>query len=118
MPPPAATNLSAGAPKHALRLSKGLASETWVNWRPKLDASIAPLRTAQNPAALAIARELRAAGLTVKVGDGALKLSKSFDTGDTPARHVTLLGEDEATTSVLTPKLSPPANKPRSQEFS
>jgi histidyl-tRNA synthetase len=82
----------------------GLASETWVNGRPKLDAYIAPLTPAQNPAALALARELRAAGLTVEVGDGTFKLRKSFDIADTLARHILLLGEDEVATNTVTVK--------------
>jgi histidyl-tRNA synthetase len=71
---------------------------------PKLDAYIAPLGTAQNPAALALARELRAAGLTVEVGDGSFKLRKSFDTADTLARRIVLLGEDEVATNTATVK--------------
>jgi histidyl-tRNA synthetase len=71
---------------------------------PKLDAYIAPLGIAQNPAALALARELRAAGLTVEVGDGTFKLRKSFDIADTLARHIILLGEDEVTSKTATIK--------------
>jgi histidyl-tRNA synthetase len=71
---------------------------------PKLDAYIAPLGAAQNPAALALARELRAAGLSVEVGDGTFKLRKSFDIADSLARHIILLGEDEAATNILTVK--------------
>ncbi len=71
---------------------------------PKLDAYIAPLGIAQNPAALALAHDLRAAGLKVEVGDGTFKLRKSFDTADTLARHIILLGEDEAATNILTVK--------------
>jgi histidyl-tRNA synthetase len=71
---------------------------------PKLDAYIAPLGVAQNPAALALARDLRSAGLSVEVGDGTFKLRKSFDIADTLARHIILLGEDEATTNILTIK--------------
>jgi histidyl-tRNA synthetase len=70
----------------------------------KLDAYIAPLTPAQNPAALALARELRTAGLTVEVGDGTFKLRKSFDIADTLARHIILLGEDEVSTNILTVK--------------
>jgi histidyl-tRNA synthetase len=70
----------------------------------KLDAYIAPLTPAQNPAALALAKELRAAGLTVEVGDGTFKLRKSFDTADTLARHIILLGEDEVKSGMLTIK--------------
>ncbi|MGD0649199.1 MAG: histidine--tRNA ligase [Acidobacteriaceae bacterium] len=72
--------------------------------RPKLDAYIAPLTPTQNPAALALARELRTAGLTVEVGDGTFKLRKSFDIADTLARHIILLGEDEVSTGTATVK--------------
>jgi histidyl-tRNA synthetase len=71
---------------------------------PKLDAYIAPLGVEQNPAALALARELRVAGLSVEVGDGSFKLRKSFDTADSVARNIVLLGEDEAKSNVLTVK--------------
>jgi histidyl-tRNA synthetase len=72
--------------------------------RTKLDAYIAPLTPAQNPAALALARELRSSGLTIEVGDGTFKLRKSFDTADTLARHIILLGEDELSSNILTVK--------------
>jgi histidyl-tRNA synthetase len=81
--------------------SEGSASLTRT---PKLDAYIAPLGLAQNPAALALAKELRAAGLTVEVGDGTFKLRKSFDVADTLARHIILLGEDEVSTNTATVK--------------
>ena len=81
----------------------GLASETWVSAK-KLDAYVAPLGIAQNPAALALARELRNAGLTVEVGDGTFKLRKSFDIADALARHIILLGEDEVATGTATVK--------------
>jgi histidyl-tRNA synthetase len=71
---------------------------------PKLDAYIAPLGIAQNPAALALARDLRSAGLGIEVGDGSFKLRKSFDIADTLARHIILLGEDEVATNILTVK--------------
>jgi len=73
-------------------------------WGRKLDAYIAPLSPAQNPAALALARDLRAAGLSVEVGDGTFKLRKSFDIADTLARHIIVLGEDEVATNTLTVK--------------
>ena len=79
----------------------GLASETWV---PKLDAYIAPLSPAQNSAALALARDLRRAGLSVEVGDGSFRLKKSFEIADKVARHVVLLGEDEVASNVVTVK--------------
>ena len=71
---------------------------------PRLDAYIAPLSPAQNPAALALAKELRAAGLRVEVGDGSFKLRKSFEVADTLARHILLLGEDEVSTNTATVK--------------
>jgi len=70
----------------------------------KLDAYIAPLGLAQNPAALALAKELRAAGLTVEVGDGSFKLRKSFEIADNIARNIVLLGEDEVSTETATVK--------------
>jgi histidyl-tRNA synthetase len=71
---------------------------------PKLDAYIAPIGQAQNPIALLLAKELRREGLTIEVGDGKFKLGKSFDTADKLARHIILLGEDEAATNILTVK--------------
>jgi histidyl-tRNA synthetase len=79
-----------------------LASEMWAG--KKLDAYIAPLSPAQNPAALALARDLRAAGLSIEVGDGTFKLRKSFDIADTLARHIILLGDDEVATNTATIK--------------
>jgi len=71
---------------------------------PKLDAYIAPLGPERNPAALTLARELRRAGLSVEVGDGAFRLKKSFEAADRIARHIILLGEDEAQSDILTVK--------------
>jgi histidyl-tRNA synthetase len=71
---------------------------------PKLDAYVAPIGSAQNAAALKLARELRRDGLTIEVGDGKFKLGKSFDTADKLARHIILLGEDEVATNVITLK--------------
>jgi histidyl-tRNA synthetase len=74
-------------------------------WAPKkLDAFIAPLGAAMNPAALALARELRQAGLSVEVGDGTFRLKKSFEAADHVARHIVILGEDELATGVFTVK--------------
>jgi histidyl-tRNA synthetase len=70
----------------------------------KLDAYIAPLGIERNPAALALARELRRAGLAVEVGDGSFRLKKSFEAADRVARHIILLGEDEVATGILTVK--------------
>jgi histidyl-tRNA synthetase len=74
---------------------------TWVK---KLDAYIAPIGAAQNPAALALAHELRAAGLKVEVGDGSFKIGKSFGFADAVARNIVLLGEDEVATNTATVK--------------
>ncbi len=71
---------------------------------PKLDAYLAPLGTAQNPAALALARRLRSAGCTVEVGDGSFKLRKAFETADKLARRIVILGEDEVRDGVATVK--------------
>ena len=70
----------------------------------KLHAYIAPLGTAQNPAALALARQLRRAGLGVEVGDGTFKMRKSFDLADKLARHIVILGEDEVRDGTATIK--------------
>ena len=70
----------------------------------KLDAYIAPLSVAQNPAALALARELRRAGLSVELGDGSFRLKKSFEAADHSARRIVILGEDEVSTGILTVK--------------
>ena len=74
-----------------------------------LDAYIAPLGEAQNPAALELARELRrdgldSPGLRVELGDGSFRLKKSFETADKIARAIVLLGEDEAQSGILTVK--------------
>ncbi len=70
----------------------------------KLDAFIAPMGVAQNALALALAQELRRAGLSVEVGDGSFRLKKSFDAADKLARQMIILGEDEAASGVLTVK--------------
>ncbi len=70
----------------------------------KIDAYIAPLSTAQNPAALALARSLRAAGLEAEVGDGNFRLKKSFENADRIARTIIILGEDEVAAKTATVK--------------
>jgi histidyl-tRNA synthetase len=70
----------------------------------KADAYIAPLGEALNPAALALARELRRGGLTVELGDGAFRLKKSFEAADKAARRIVILGEDELQSGILTVK--------------
>ncbi len=71
---------------------------------PKLDAYIAPLGESVNAAALALARELRRAGLRVELGDGSFRLKKSFDAADKAARRIVILGEDELQSGILTVK--------------
>lgn len=70
----------------------------------KLDAYIAPLGPEQNAAALALARKLRRDGLSIEVGDGSFRLKKSFEFADKLARHIIILGEDEARAGEATVK--------------
>src|ERR1035437_1521966 len=70
----------------------------------KIDAYIAPMGMERNPAALALARELRRAGLSVEVGDGGFRLKKSFEAADRVARNIVILGEDELTSGLMTVK--------------
>ncbi len=71
---------------------------------PQVDAYIAPLGEELNAAALALARELRRAGLSVELGDGSFRLKKSFETADKAARRIVILGEDELQSGILTVK--------------
>ena len=68
------------------------------------DAYIAPMGEVMNANALALARQLRAAGLRVELGDGSFRLKKSFETADKLARRIVILGEDEAASGILTVK--------------
>ncbi len=70
----------------------------------RVDAYIAPLGESVNPAALALARELRRAGLSIELGDGSFRLKKSFDAADKTARRIVILGEDELASGILTVK--------------
>ncbi len=70
----------------------------------KLDAYIAPMGAERNAAALALARNLRHAGLSVEIGDGTFRLSKSFDLADKVARNIVILGEDEVRETMATVK--------------
>jgi histidyl-tRNA synthetase len=70
----------------------------------KADAFIAPLGENMNPAALALARELRREGLSIELGDGTFRLKKSFETADKTARRIVILGEDELQSGILTLK--------------
>lgn len=80
------------------------ASSGTIATTPKLDAYIAPLTPAQNAAALALAHDLRAVGLTIEVGDGTFRLKKSLEAADRLARHILILGEDEAAHNLATVK--------------
>jgi len=71
---------------------------------PKVDAYIAPLGEGVNAAALALARELRRAGLAAELGDGSFRLKKSFEAADKTARRIVILGEDELQSGILTVK--------------
>ena len=75
----------------------------WM-WAKKLDAYIAQMGVERNAAALALARELRQAGLSVEVGDGTFRLKKSFEAADKAARHIVILGEDEVASGTATVK--------------
>ncbi len=70
----------------------------------KADAYVAPLGESMNPAALALARELRRAGLKIELGEGSFRLKKSFDAADKTARRIVILGEDEERSGILTVK--------------
>jgi histidyl-tRNA synthetase len=70
----------------------------------KAHAYIAPLGESVNPAALALARELRRGGLTIELGDGSFRLKKSFDAADKTARRIVIMGEDEVASGILTVK--------------
>ena len=70
----------------------------------KLDAFLAPMGVAQNPAALLLARELRAAGLSVELGEGAFRLKRSFETADRLAHRMVIVGEDEVNSGMFTVK--------------
>ena len=70
----------------------------------RLDAFVAPMGLAQNADALALAKELRAAGLSVELGDGMFRLRKSFETADKLAHRMVIVGEDEVKSGIFTVK--------------
>ena len=70
----------------------------------RLDAYVAPLSPRQNAAALLLARDLRAAGLRVDVGDGSFRLKKSFEAAERLARSIVIVGEDELAQQMATVK--------------
>ncbi len=71
---------------------------------PLADAFIAPLSESLNAEALALARDLRRAGLRIELGDGSFRIKKSFEIGNKLARNIVLLGEDEQRSGILTVK--------------
>jgi histidyl-tRNA synthetase len=71
---------------------------------PMADAKDAAKLAAMNAAGLALARELRRAGLSVELGDGSFRLKKSFEAADRTARRIVILGEDELQSGILTVK--------------
>ena len=70
----------------------------------KAHAYIAPLGEGLNPAALALARDLRRQGLRIELGEGSFRLKKSFESADKTARRIVILGEDELQSGILTVK--------------
>lgn len=70
----------------------------------KLDAFLAPMGIPQNTAALLLARDLRAAGLSIEIGEGAFRLKRSFETADKLAHRMVIVGEDEVATGIFTVK--------------
>ena len=71
---------------------------------PMADAKDTAQLAAMNAAGLALARELRRAGLSVELGDGSFRLKKSFEAADKTARRIVILGEDELQSGILTVK--------------
>jgi histidyl-tRNA synthetase len=68
------------------------------------DAFVAPLGEGMNAAGLVLARELRAQGLWIELGEGSFRLKKSFEAADKTARQIIILGEDELASGILTVK--------------
>ncbi len=89
-----------GADRLVLTLQSQASIETGV----KADLYIAPIGEALNAEGLKLARELRAAGLRVELGDGGARVKKAFETADKVAQHIALLGEDEVAQGTVTVK--------------
>jgi histidyl-tRNA synthetase len=86
------------------RLVLTLQAQTEAQKPTLADAYIAPMGEARNAMALGLARELRAAGLRIELGDGSFRLKKSFEVADKLASKIVILGEDEAASRILTVK--------------
>ena len=69
-----------------------------------VDVFIAPLGEQMNAPALVLAKEMRAEGLRVELGDGSFRLKKSFEIANKLARAIVILGEDELASGILTVK--------------
>jgi histidyl-tRNA synthetase len=67
-------------------------------------AYVAPLGDRMGPPALLLAKELRATGLRIELGDGSFRLKKSFETANKLARTIVILGEDEVASGIVTLK--------------
>jgi len=67
-------------------------------------AYIAPLGDRMGPPALLLAKELRATGLQIELGDGSFRLKKSFEAANKLARTIVILGEDEVASGIVTLK--------------
>lgn len=93
-----------GEDRLILTLQAQAAEQDAAAGESKLDAFIAPMGVAQNAVALSLAKDLRAAGRSVEVGDGIFRLKKSFETADKLARRMVIVGEDEAASGVYTVK--------------
>jgi histidyl-tRNA synthetase len=81
-----------------------LAQLSEKNATTKAEAFIAPLGEGLNAAGLALARELRRAGLRIELGEGSFRLKKSFEAADKAALRIVILGEDELESGILTVK--------------
>ena len=88
----------------AQEAAKNTVPNATQSFATKVDAFIAPLGESLNAPALALARELRRAGLSIELGDGSFRLKKSFETADKTARAIVILGEDELQSGILTVK--------------
>jgi len=81
-----------------------LQAQQAVALRP-LKAFVAPLGAGTNRHALKLARELRAAGVAVDVGDESFRLKKSFETAEKlGAIYVVLVGENEVAADAFSVK--------------
>jgi histidyl-tRNA synthetase len=79
--------------------------EAQAKHTPQLAAAyVAPLGERMNAAALVLAKELRAAGLRIELGDGSFRLKKSFEAANKVAGNIVIMGEDEAASGIFTVK--------------